>query len=122
VVSHRTDYANREIHKFWNPEETYEWVEATAELARRWRNARRVLSVFRKLDPQGWGAAVAMVVLIIAIATAPSHLHALDPSTWNTSDQETGFSCSLGGDTANQLTHEYASCVHVVYTDIESWH
>jgi hypothetical protein len=118
VDHHQRDSFGRLIHKFWNPETSFTWVELPALTALS-NFAQFITRYTRRVRPDAWLAVAAVVIILTACLAITG---TVNPDNFNTSDQETGFSCSLGADTSTQLTHEYASCVHVVYSDIESWH
>lgn len=127
VVSHRTDDANREIHKFWNPEETYEWVDALKPERLKFQEWAKIsehplLRAWRWFRKHEWLPPVAVVALLIIALLAWPHVPAANPSNWNHSDQETGITCSVPMPTEQQEAREYASCVHAALSDIESWH
>jgi hypothetical protein len=114
ITKHKYSLIGMPIHKYWNNTHSSNWsdkpsftVIAGGGFLEGWR---------------GWVAPLLGFALLIALIVIGSSIPAVNPSNWNTSDQETSFTCTLGALNQQELTHEYASCVHVVYSDIESWH
>lgn len=118
IEAHPRDAFGRPVHKWWNNGHSVEWAGNWHSLD---DSTKRAWRWVRSRDPVEKVTAAIVVVVIVAFMF-PNPFRPLNPDNWNTSDQETGFSCSLGGDTSTQLTHEYASCVYVVNSDIASWH
>jgi hypothetical protein len=114
ITRHKYSLIGMPIHKFWNNTYSSHWSEKPS--------FKVIFGDVNFIDSwRGWVAPLAGFALLIALIVIGSTIPAVNPSNWNTSDQETEITCQIAGLNQQELIHEYASCVYVVQHDIASW-